>query len=251
MFDAEKLLGGLLSSGLGNSNSDNSNLLGKLGKPGNQATAMGLLGVAMAAFEHFTQGRDQNPPPAPGATPGSPRPTPGAAPPPPPGAPAATAPIPGAPPPSPPPGASPVAAAAPSPLTPSAPPPPPPGAAPAPADPQEEALLYVRAMIAAAAADGTIDDQERAKILGQLESTDLDTEERDFLLREMDNPTAIDQLAAGVRNPQQALNLYTCSLLAVEVDTEAEREHLRRLATTLQLPPEELEEVHTRYQVTI
>jgi uncharacterized membrane protein YebE (DUF533 family) len=106
-------------------------------------------------------------------------------------------------------------------------------------------------MIAAAAADGTIDEQERQKILDRLESSGLGSEERDFLLREMDRPAGIDELIGAVRSPRQAMSLYVCSLLAVEVDTESERDHLRRLARGVGLSPESLDAVHAHYQVSL
>jgi len=139
-------------------------------------------------------------------------------------------------------------------------PPPPPAKQSSPSDPgvgaadasaQEEALLYVRGMIAAAAADGEIDPQERNAILGRLERTGLEDEERAFILQEMDQPPSIDLLIASVQTPEQAFNLYVCSLLAVTVDTDAEREYLCQLANRLQLSPEQLSSVHARYQVSL
>lgn len=236
MFDAEKLLGALLGSGLDRhgqgSALDSLGGLGQLGglaSPGKQTLAMGLLGVAVAAFEHFTENRSQAPSSgaAPGSAPGIP-PQPPAAPPPPPGAAISAGPPPSAPPAAPP--AAPAAASEPG---------------------QDEALLYLRGMIAAAAADGRIDAQERGKIIGQLDRSGLDSEEHDFLVREMRQPADIDALVQAVQTPQQALNLYVCSLLAIEVDTEAERDYLRRLAQGLRLSPERLSAVHTRYQVSL
>jgi len=219
MFDAEKLLGAMLGSGLSRHGQDSASgglgQIGDLATPGKASMAMGLLGVAMAAFEHFAADRGQpGAPAAPGAVPGGPPQPPGAAPPPPPGTPDAA-----------------------------------PAAASEPA--QDEALVYVRGMIAAAAADGSIDEQERRKILGQLDNAGLGGEERDFLLREMDRPASIDDLARSVRTPQQAMNLYVCSLMAVEVDTDAERVHLRRLAEALRLEPASLDAVHVRFQVAL
>jgi len=274
MFDADKLLGALLGSSLSrHARGSGSGGLGGLGRigglatPGKPALAMGLLGIAAAAYEHFSEARGQNqdsaagPGPLPGSPPGQPA---TAAPPPPPGM-SAAGPRPSTPPP--PPGAPPSAGSLPAtppppPATSAAadprpsPPPPPPGAPPAAPsaanDPgRNEALVYVRGMIAAAAADGTIDDDEKQKILGQLERSGLGDEERDFMLREMDRPAGLEELIQAVRTPQQAINLYVCSLLAVEVDTEAERDHLRRLAQGLRLSPESLNAVHAHYQVSL
>lgn len=239
MFDAKTLLGGLLSSGLSRrgmgsfiGQSGNLGGLGNLLSPGKQAATMGLLGVAMAAFERFTQNNAQAqgvqsdagarpcPPPPPGSS---------APPPPPPGAPD--------------PGAGPSAA-----------PPPPPSApqqAGAETSLQDESLIYIRGMIAAAAADGHIDQQEKSRIIGQLQETRLEGDGHAFLLREMQQPAGMDDLVQCVSNPQQALRLYVCSLLAIEVDTQAERDYLRQLAQRLQIPADSLEAVHAHYQVNL
>ena len=58
MFDAEKLLGGLLGSGMDRQGLGST--LGNLASPGKASVAMGLLGVAMAAFEHFTEDRSSS-----------------------------------------------------------------------------------------------------------------------------------------------------------------------------------------------
>lgn len=90
MFNAEKLLGGLLKSGMRNK--------GGLGSLVSGGAGMTVVGVAMAAAEHFMQGAQAAqpvagtvPPPMPGTAPPSapgsvPPPAPAAAPPPVPGA---------------------------------------------------------------------------------------------------------------------------------------------------------------------
>jgi uncharacterized membrane protein YebE (DUF533 family) len=69
---------------------------------------------------------------------------------------------------------------------------------------QEEALLYIRAMIADAAADGEIDDQERGKIKEHLERVGLDGEERDFL-----QPIRGEVIARAVPTLMPALLILT------------------------------------------
>jgi len=67
----------------------------------------------------------------------------------------------------------------------------------------------------------------------------------------MQQPAGMDDLVQCVSNPQQALRLYVCSLLAIEVDTQAERDYLRQLAQRLQIPADSLEAVHAHYQVNL
>ena len=212
MIDPGKILGGLLGSSGALNNLGGLGNLGALGKsslPGKAAVGMGLLGVAMAAFEHFAEQRTQSPanlPHAGGAGASFPPPAPSSR-----GA--AVPPLPGSVPP-------------PAPGMPPAPP-----AAPAQADP----VLLIRAMIAAANADGVLDDTERMRIFGQIEGVGLTEEEKDFLSAEFGQPWSLHEIAAAVSSPVVAAQVFTVSLLAVDVDTPAEREYLISLRQTLGL----------------
>ena len=55
----------------------------------------------------------------------------------------------------------------------------------------ETALLYIRAMIAAAAADGRIDENEQQKLIGSLQQAGLDDEAHAFLQQELQSPASI------------------------------------------------------------
>ncbi|TPW30692.1 tellurite resistance TerB family protein [Pararhizobium mangrovi] len=107
----------------------------------------------------------------------------------------------------------------------------------------EFALLLVRGMIAAAASDGHIDDQERQRILGRLEESDLEGDARSFLQKEIDEPADIDTLVSGAKTEEQKVELYTASRLAVEPDTRAERGYLDLLAGRLGLPDDLVEHI--------
>lgn len=227
MIDPGKLLGGLLggSGGLGG--------LGELGQtaknslPGKAALGMGLLGVAMAAFEHFTEQKSAPATVAPPRPPSGPVPPSSGAPVPPPipvpslrGADTTPPPLPGS-------GATP-------PPTPGAP-----VAAPVPpavqASTQADPVLLIRAMIAAANADGVLDDTERLRILGHLEGVGLTEEEKDFLCAEFDAPRTLSAITAEVSSPAAAAQVFAVSLLAVDVDTPAERYYLAALRQALDL----------------
>ena len=109
---------------------------------------------------------------------------------------------------------------------------------------QGTALLMLRAMISAAKADGQIDQGEMERILGKLSEAGSDPEARDFVLSEMRRPLDLDGLVAGVRTPQQAAQVYAASLLAIDVDTPAEKDYLDRLARALNLPPQATAHMH-------
>lgn len=106
----------------------------------------------------------------------------------------------------------------------------------APQGETEFALMLVRAMIAAAKADGHIDDQERARISDKLALSGIGSEAEQFLLAEIDAPLDFDALAASAQTDEQRLEIYTASRLAIEPDSRAERGYLDMLAGRLNLP---------------
>lgn len=118
---------------------------------------------------------------------------------------------------------------------PSQPPGPPPGAPSMPPPSAEQAVLLIRAMIAAAKADGVIDAEERQRILTKLDAAQLSPEERSFMEAELTRPRSVEAIAAEVQGPELARQVYLVSLLAVEVDTPEERNYLETLAGLLGL----------------
>ncbi|MFC6489136.1 tellurite resistance TerB family protein [Nitratireductor sp. GCM10026969] len=98
------------------------------------------------------------------------------------------------------------------------------------------AFALVRAMIAAARADGHIDDAERARIAERLKETSIGAEAENFLIRELERPVDLDALVAAAETDAQKVELYTASRLAIEPETRAERGYLDMLAGRLKLP---------------
>jgi uncharacterized membrane protein YebE (DUF533 family) len=98
------------------------------------------------------------------------------------------------------------------------------------------ALTLIRAMIAAAKADGHIDDAERANIMEKVQAVDLGSEAEAFLRNELANPVDIDELVAAARTEEQKVELYTATRLTIDPDTRAERGYLDLLAGRLGLP---------------
>lgn len=176
------------------------------------ALGMGALGVAVAAFDHFMEQR-KGAAAAPGHNPPAP------------------------------PAASGVAN---DPVPPAAPPPPPKSAS---AVAEGEAALLIRAMIAAAHADGVLDEVERAAIVERLGNAGLSPEERRFLSEEMEAPLELDAVVGSVGSAQQAEQVYAVSLLAVRVDSEAERNYLAELADKLALPRETVDRLNAVFGV--
>ena len=217
MFNPEKLLGGLLMGG--------SRRRSGIGSLVSSGAALGLVGVAMEAVEHFMEksktSASMPPPfeqsPIQSSSPGGPPPVPGAAtsPPPPPGTKAAPQ--------------------EPANAIPAVPPLPEPG---------NRTVLLIRAMIAAANADGVIDETERNRILKKLEAVSLSHQEHAFIVKELLSPVGLDQIAAQVDSMETAKNVYTVSLLAIDIDTDAERTYMRTMAQRLNLTDSILNEIH-------
>ncbi len=99
----------------------------------------------------------------------------------------------------------------------------------------DQALLLVRSMIAAAAADSQIDEAERMRITLGLREAGLDSTTADFLESEFKNPVSVDVLAAGADSPEFASQVYTAARLTIEPDTEAEQAFLTQLGNALSL----------------
>jgi uncharacterized membrane protein YebE (DUF533 family) len=111
---------------------------------------------------------------------------------------------------------------------------------------QQKAMLLVRAMIQAAKADGQIDGEEMSRIMGRLAEAGETDDARQLVLRAMSQPVDIAGLAAEARDPQEAVEVYAASLMAITVDSQAERDYLARLAAALKLPAEAVAHIQAK-----
>jgi uncharacterized membrane protein YebE (DUF533 family) len=100
---------------------------------------------------------------------------------------------------------------------------------------QADAVLYLRAMIAAAAADGTIDEQERQHILGGFSRVGIDAEATAFLESEFANPASARELAALAKTPEVRAQVYTAARMTIDPDQGSERRFLGDLEGALGL----------------
>ncbi len=98
----------------------------------------------------------------------------------------------------------------------------------------ESATLLIRTMIAAAAADGRIDENEKSKIIASFEQAGgFSDEARAFVQAELANPASAEDLAAAVGSQQAAVQVYTAARVAIEADSPAEQDFLATLADRL------------------
>lgn len=112
---------------------------------------------------------------------------------------------------------------------------------PASAVMEEQAKLMIRAMIQAAKADGEIDAAERAAILDHL--GDASEEEMAFVKAELEAEIDVAALAASAGESAKA-QVYAAALMAISVDTEAEKQYLANLAAALGLEAPKVAEIH-------
>ncbi len=92
------------------------------------------------------------------------------------------------------------------------------------------------AMIAAAKADGHVDQTESQKIFGQMEQAGLSGEEKAFLLGELAKPLNIEDVAKHAATPEVAAQLYTASAIVIDQANDRERDYLAMLAQRLNIP---------------
>ncbi|WP_299150091.1 tellurite resistance TerB family protein [uncultured Tateyamaria sp.] len=115
------------------------------------------------------------------------------------------------------------------------------------ADQEAAAALMLRAMIQAAKSDGQLDDAEQEKLMGQL-GGDIDAQEAAFLRTEMAAPVDVDTLVSEVPHglgPQ----VYAMSLLAIDLDSQAEAQYLHKLAQGLNMDAHAVNDVHAQLGV--
>lgn len=109
---------------------------------------------------------------------------------------------------------------------------------------EELGKTLVRAMIAAAKADGQIDSEEKERIFKRLESMPLSSEEKAFVFDELASPLDIEAVVARADTPEHASEIYAASLVAMTPDSAAERAYLDALAFKLKLPAGLVAEIH-------
>ncbi len=112
------------------------------------------------------------------------------------------------------------------------------------ADQQDLSRALVRAMIAAAKADGHVTPDEQSRIFENLSALSLERDDQAFVLEELGKPLDIEAVAAEAKTPEQAAEIYAASLLAIDPSGPAERGYLGLLAARLKLDPALVEHLH-------
>ncbi len=119
------------------------------------------------------------------------------------------------------------------------------GNAPQQVDPsaEQQAEVLLRAMLNAAKSDGEFDKIEQQKIVEHLE--DVSQEEATFIQNEMRQPLDVD---AFIRSVPQGMGqqVYMMSLLAIDLDSQAEAQYLDKLAKGLNISQEASNQIHQK-----
>lgn len=110
------------------------------------------------------------------------------------------------------------------------------------------ALALIKAMIAAANADGHIGAEEHKQIFDAANRAGFDADAKAFLFDALSNPPSIRQIASMASGMEQAAELYLAARLAIEPDHPSEKAFLESLASAMNLPPAFVE--HLERQVT-
>ncbi|WP_291299379.1 tellurite resistance TerB family protein [Elioraea sp.] len=105
------------------------------------------------------------------------------------------------------------------------------------ADGKPFGIALVRAMVAAAKADGHMDGTEQASIFQAVERAGLDAEAKAALFDAMNAPSDPATIAALAATPEQAAELWLSARLSIEPDQPAERAFLDALGHRLGLEP--------------
>jgi uncharacterized membrane protein YebE (DUF533 family) len=102
---------------------------------------------------------------------------------------------------------------------------------------ERRSMVLLKAMIAAANADGHIDEAERASIQSSMKRLGLDQDVRMVIDAELAMPQRPAEIAAAVDSPETAAEIYLASLFVIDPDDPRERAYLDELATALRIEP--------------
>lgn len=108
------------------------------------------------------------------------------------------------------------------------------------AGPQAESRgrILLKAMIAAANADGHIDLHERKSIQSRIGELDIVPDAARFIQEALAQPISIQEIAAQADSPESAAEIYLVSRTLIDKENEQEKAYLETLAKALKLEPE-------------
>lgn len=108
----------------------------------------------------------------------------------------------------------------------------------------EQAKVLVRAMVNAAKSDGQITRDEQTSILKELDH--VSQEETEFLRNEFRKPVDVRDFVWSVPRGMEE-QVYTVSLIAIDLDEQKEADYLANLAHGLRIDTKRCNEIHRSY----
>ncbi|MGF6396090.1 tellurite resistance TerB family protein [Pseudomonas plecoglossicida] len=102
---------------------------------------------------------------------------------------------------------------------------------------EDHSHAILRALIAAAKADGRIDEQEKELISAEIKRHTDDPQLQQWLDEEVGKPLDAAEVAQSAQDPAMAAEMYLASVMLVDDQQDAERAYLDELASALQIDP--------------
>lgn len=102
---------------------------------------------------------------------------------------------------------------------------------------EQHSQAILKALVAAAKADGHVDERERELIDGELSKLNGDPGLRQWLQAELNKPLDPAEVARAATTPEIAAEMYIASLMLVDEEHFMERAYLEELAKQLKLDP--------------
>ena len=102
---------------------------------------------------------------------------------------------------------------------------------------EQHSQAILKALVAAAKADGHVDERERQLIEGELSKLNGDPALRQWLQAELNKPLDPAEVASAASTPEMAAEMYIASLILVDEEHFMERAYLEELAKQLKLDP--------------
>ncbi len=107
----------------------------------------------------------------------------------------------------------------------------------APQQVEQHGQAIIKALVAAAKADGHVDERERQLIDGELAKLNGDPALQQWLRTELNKPLDPAEVASAASTPEIAAEMYIASLILVDEEHFMERAYLDELAKQLKLDP--------------
>ena len=108
--------------------------------------------------------------------------------------------------------------------------------------------LILKAMIAAAKADGHVDEQEMLRIETALKEAGATSSLQALLNAELNKPLDPNEIAQLARTPQQASEIYLASLIVIDEQNFMEKAYLQELTKQLQLDQQVTQQLELQWQ---